>query len=75
MFSFNTESPKDGRGKLQTESFSVQSPGFAYGSDFNTSALRMLRIYRTIANLAGTENIKAAHIAECFSTEVWIGGM
>jgi len=33
----------------------------------------MLRIYRTIANLAGAENIKAAHIAECFSTEVWIG--
>jgi len=64
MFSFNTESTKDGRGKLQTESFSVQSPGFAYGSDFNTSVLRMLRIYRTGADLGDAENTEVSHIAE-----------
>ena len=64
MFPLNAESTNDARGAPRTESFSVQSPGFSYGSDFNTSVLRMLRIYRTGADLGDAENTEISHIAE-----------
>src|SRR5882672_9697374 len=74
MFPLSTESTSDNRGTSQTESLSLQSPGFAHGSDFNTSALRILRIQRTSATSSAQKTSKPRILLERLSIEVWIGG-